>query len=239
VFGVLISSLNDDKRFSVDKYFALSVGLKCEFQQLMPVTISSFMYQERKMKMSIDEIYSKYYNTTAVSALNDISSVQSVKTDDESSSETVGSVSASKTDTYVSTITSQDTELRSENYNDIINQIRQAKAAMASKEAASDADEDYSSLIGGTDDSTSESESAGSASASGSVGGAGGSGGGSSSDDDEEETTTIVVINGQRYLETTTTNADGSTTVTRTPIGATDDGSGTTDFSAAAESVGM
>jgi hypothetical protein len=197
------------------------------------------MYQERKMKMSIDEIYSKYYNTSAVSALNNISSVQSAQTDDESSSETVGSVSASKMDTYVSTITSQDTELRSENYNDIINQIRQAKAAMASSETSDDAEEVFSSLIGGTDSSTSESSATeDSASASGSVGGAGGSGGGSSSDDDEEETTTIVVINGQRYLETTTTNADGSTTVTRTPIGA-DDGSGTTDFSAAAESVGM
>lgn len=190
------------------------------------------------MKMSIDEIYSKYYNTSAVSALNNISSVQSVQTDDESSSETVGSVSAGKTDTYVSTITSQDTELRSENYNDIINQVRQAKAAMAGSETSDDAEEVLSSLIGGTDSSTSGSSAAeGSASASGSVGGAGGSGG-SSSDDDEEETTTIVVINGQRYLETTTTNADGSTTVTRTPIGA-DDGSGTTDFSAAAESVGM
>jgi hypothetical protein len=186
--------------------------------------------------MSIDEIYSKYYNVSAVSALNDISSVQNVKTDDEGSSETVGSVSAAKTDTYVSTITSQDTELRSENYNDIINQVRQAKAAMASKEASSDEEEDYSAILGGTT-GTSESEAAGSASAGGLVGGAGGSDGGSSSDD-EEETTTIVVINGQRYLETTTTNADGSTTVTRTPIGA-DDGSGITDFSAAAESVGM
>jgi hypothetical protein len=28
VFGVLISALNDDKQFSVDKYLALSVGLK-------------------------------------------------------------------------------------------------------------------------------------------------------------------------------------------------------------------
>jgi hypothetical protein len=186
------------------------------------------MYQERKMKMSIDEIYSKYYNTSAVSALNNISSVQSAQTDDESSSETVGSVSASKMDTYVSTITSQDTELRSENYNYIINQVRQAKAAMASSETSDDAEEVFSSLIGGTDNSTSGSSATeGSASASG-----------SSSDDEEEETTTIVVINGQRYLETTTTNADGSTTVTRTPIGA-DDGSGTTDFSAAAESVGM
>jgi hypothetical protein len=48
--------------------------------------------------------------------------------------------------------------------------------------------------------------------------GSGGAGGGSS-DSEEETTTEIVTINGVTYLQTTTTDADGNTTVTKTEIG--------------------
>jgi hypothetical protein len=52
----------------------------------------------------------------------------------------------------------------------------------------------------------------------GASGGAGGAGGGSS-DSEEETTTEVVTINGVTYLQTTTTDENGSTTVTRTQIG--------------------
>lgn len=56
--------------------------------------------------------------------------------------------------------------------------------------------------------------------ASTSQGGAGAVGGGGSSEEDEEDTETeVVTINGVTYLQTTTTDADGNTTVTRTQIG--------------------
>jgi hypothetical protein len=171
--------------------------------------------------MTIDELYS-YYNTTAVTASNDISSVQNVKSDEDNSSETVNSSASAELDTYVSTISSQATELRSENYNDILSQIRQAKATL--ENTVSEDDE--------TADDTSASGAASGVSAGGGAGG--------SSDDDDDETTTIVVINGQRYKETTTTNSDGTTTVTRIPLGeAGNDDSQTTDFSAAAEALSL
>jgi hypothetical protein len=52
----------------------------------------------------------------------------------------------------------------------------------------------------------------------GASGGAGGAGGGSS-DSEEETTTEVVTINGVTYLQTTTTDQSGNTTVTRTQIG--------------------
>jgi hypothetical protein len=52
-----------------------------------------------------------------------------------------------------------------------------------------------------------------------SQGGAGGVGGGGSSDSDEDTETEIVTINGVTYLQTTTTDENGNTTVTRTQIG--------------------
>jgi hypothetical protein len=50
--------------------------------------------------------------------------------------------------------------------------------------------------------------------------GAGGSGG-ESSDSEEDTETEVVTINGVTYLQTTTTDANGNTTITRTPIGST------------------
>jgi hypothetical protein len=51
------------------------------------------------------------------------------------------------------------------------------------------------------------------------TGASGGAGGGASSDSEEETTTEVVTINGVTYLQTTTTDENGSTTVTRTQIG--------------------
>jgi hypothetical protein len=50
-------------------------------------------------------------------------------------------------------------------------------------------------------------------------GGSGGAGGGDSSDSDEDTETELVTINGVTYLQTTTTDESGNTTVTRTRIG--------------------
>jgi hypothetical protein len=52
-------------------------------------------------------------------------------------------------------------------------------------------------------------------------GGVGGAGGGSS-DSEETTETEIVTINGVTYLQTTTTDESGNTTVTRTQIGSAD-----------------
>jgi hypothetical protein len=170
-----------------------------------------------RFDMTIDEIYS-YYNTTAVSASNNISNAFNVTSDDETALDSVGSAASGKTDSYFSTITSQATELRSENYNDILNQIKQARAVIANGESSDEASTTGSISTDETTDSTSTDEAGSSAGAS-----AGGSGGASSDDDEEETSTSIVIIDGQRYLETTTTNSDGSTTVTRTPIGVSTD----------------
>jgi hypothetical protein len=168
-----------------------------------------------RFDMTIDELYS-YYNTTAVPASNNISNALNVTSDDETALDSVGSASSGKTDSYVSTITSQATELRSENYNDILNQFKQARAAIVNGESSDEASTTGSISTGETTDSTSTDEA-------GSSAGAGGSGGASSDDDEEETSTSIVIIDGQRYLETTTTNSDGSTTVTRTPLGVSAD----------------
>jgi hypothetical protein len=63
---------------------------------------------------------------------------------------------------------------------------------------------------------TTENAASGQASASG---GAGGVGGGDSSDSDEDTETEVVTINGVTYLQTTTTDENGNTTVTRRQIG--------------------
>jgi hypothetical protein len=114
---------------------------------------------------------------------------------------------SSDKDSYIASDVDPDAVLPCENYNDILEVMRSAKAEQASTSTDSDSN-------------------AGTASASGSdeteaVGASGGGGGGNGDDeDDEDETTTkIVTINGVTYLETTTVS-DGITTVTRTAISA-------------------
>jgi hypothetical protein len=53
----------------------------------------------------------------------------------------------------------------------------------------------------------------------GTVGGAGGGSGSSDSDSEDDTETQIVTIDGVTYLQTTTTDENGNTTVTRTQIG--------------------
>jgi hypothetical protein len=107
------------------------------------------------------------------------------------STEQAGSVSSDK-DSYIASGIDADSVLPSENYNNILDVMRSAKA----EQTASASDEDDTE----------------------SVGSAGGSGGGNS-DDEDETTTKVVTINGETYLETTTVS-NGVTTVTRTAIGA-------------------
>lgn len=95
-------------------------------------------------------------------------------------------------DSYVSTIGSSEEALPCENYNDILQVIRKAKAE-----------------AGVSEDETGDEEA---------VTGTGGSGGSGGGPDSEEETTTeVVVINGVTYLETTTV-VNGVTSVQRTRI---------------------
>jgi hypothetical protein len=115
---------------------------------------------------------------------------------------------SSEKDSYIASEVNADSVLPSDNYNDILDVMRSAKAELNSSDD-SDSDTDTASASG---ESSTEA-----------VGSAGGSGGGGGSDSDEDETTTeIVTINGQTYLETTTTS-NGITTVTRTKIGASED----------------
>ena len=99
-------------------------------------------------------------------------------------------------DSYISTMTNISEAIPSGTYN-------------ASGRIVGETEE---SQMSGSDAGTSEGSGVGSA------GGAGGSGGGSDSGD--ETSTSIVTINGRTYLETTTTDENGNTTVTRTLIGA-------------------
>jgi hypothetical protein len=55
----------------------------------------------------------------------------------------------------------------------------------------------------------------------GAIGASSGGSGGESSDSEEDTETEVVTINGVTYLQTTTTDANGNTTITRTPIGST------------------
>jgi hypothetical protein len=116
----------------------------------------------------------------------------------------------------------------SENYNDLARMIKSSASAGGSTSST-----EYASVTGGT----AQSAGSGETQAAGSAGGAGG--GGSDSDSDTE--TEVVTINGVTYLQTTTTDESGNTTVTRTPIGSTsadgNDSAGTAQASAAAQAL--
>jgi hypothetical protein len=116
---------------------------------------------------------------------------------------------SSEKDSYIASEIDADSVLPSDNYNDILDVIRSAKAELNSSDD-SDSDTDSASVSSGSNTETV-----------GSAGGSGG-GGGSDSDDEDETTTEVVTINGQTYLETTTTS-NGITTVTRTKIGASEE----------------
>jgi hypothetical protein len=117
---------------------------------------------------------------------------------------------SSDRDSYIASGVDPDAVLPSENYNDILEVMRSAKAEQASSSTDSNTNGAAASASGSGDTE--------SVNASGGAGGGGGSD--SDDDDDEDETTTkIVTINGVTYLETTTVS-DGITTVTRTAIDA-------------------
>ena len=147
------------------------------------------------MSLSIDELSSLYgmYGVNGLSQNNN-QSVGSTETEKK----------ATDGDSYISTIAGLDPNaaIPSENYNDLAKMIKSASGSAENSNAT-----EYASVTSSTENET------------GAVGGAGGSGGGDSSDSDEETETEIVTINGQTYLQTTTTDANGNTTVTRTPIG--------------------
>ena len=168
------------------------------------------------MSLSIDELSSIYgmYGVNGLSQYN---------TQAASSSE--AEKKATDGDSYISTIADLDPNaaIPSENYNDL---ARQIKSAAGSSESANSTV--YASV---TDSLRTDADGAGTSaagtSAAGStdaatesVGGSGGSGGAGSSDSDEDTETEVVTIDGQTYLQTTTTDSNGNTTVTRTPIGA-------------------
>jgi hypothetical protein len=148
------------------------------------------------MSLSIDELYSLYgmYGVNGVTQTNSQSTA---------ASET--ETKATEGDSYISTIAGLDPNaaIPSENYNDLALKIK--SASQAAKEANST---DYAS-VAGTVSETDETQA---------VGGAGGGGGSSDSDEDDTETE-VVTINGVTYLQTTTTDEDGNTTVTRVRIG--------------------
>lgn len=104
-----------------------------------------------------------------------------------------GAVSATETgetdtDSYISTMGSSVEAIPCENYNDILQVMRNAEAGQSGA-------------------STEEADQSGTVSAAG----------GGSSDSEEETTTEVVVIDGVTYLETTTV-IDGVTSVERTVI---------------------
>ena len=147
------------------------------------------------MSLLIDELSSLY----GLYGVNNVSS-------NSGQSENTGKIEEAATDgdSYVSTIAGldPDTAIPSDTYNDLARKIKSASGSSENTNAT-----EYASV----EDSLEN--------ASQSVGGSGGAGGGGSSDSEEETETEIVTIDGRTYLQTTTTDANGNTTVTRKPIG--------------------
>jgi hypothetical protein len=112
-------------------------------------------------------------------------------------------------DSYISTIANIDSDapIPSENYNDFARKIKLSAAAGQAQDST-----EYASVAGGT------SQAAGTEGTQ--AAGGGGAVGGGSSDSEEDTETEVVFINGEAYLQTTTTDEDGNTTVTRTKLSA-------------------
>jgi hypothetical protein len=121
----------------------------------------------------------------------------------------IQSVNAGQTSTSVQTGT---TESDRDSY---IPSLASADAAIPSSTYGADGLETglVSGGVTGTQSTADETEETDAA------GGAGGAGGGGSSDSDEDTETELVTINGVTYLQTTTTDENGNTTVTRTQVG--------------------
>lgn len=151
------------------------------------------------MALSIDELSSLY-------GLNSVNGVAQTAT--QTVTETEADKKAMDGDSYISTIAGYDPNaaIPSENYNDLAKQIM----------AAARSEKTNTAETAKTEDTQSSGQAAESTQA---AGGGSGSGGGSSDEDEDETTTEIVTINGQTYLQTTTTDSSGNTTVTRVPIG--------------------
>jgi hypothetical protein len=152
------------------------------------------------MALSIDELSSLYglYGVNGVTQ----TSTQNTKTSGTEQQATDG-------DSYISTIAGMDLDaaIPSENYNDLARKILSTSAEDKTQDST-----EYASVT----DSASQTAETGGTQAAG-----GGSGGGDSSDSDDDDTVTeVVTINGVTYLQITTTDEDGNTTVTRTQIGA-------------------
>jgi hypothetical protein len=153
------------------------------------------------MALSIDEL-SAIYGLNGVNGVTQTNNSTNIPTSEAEKKATDG-------DSYISTIAGMDANaaIPSDNYNDLARMIKSASSAGGSTSST-----EYASVK----DSTADSEETQAA------GGAGGAGGGGSDSSSETETE-VVTINGVTYLQTTTTDESGNTTVTRTPIGSAGD----------------
>jgi hypothetical protein len=168
------------------------------------------------MSLSIDEL-SAIYGLNGVNGVTQTNNSTNIPTSEAEKKATDG-------DSYISTIAGIDADaaIPSDNYNDLARMIKSSSSAGGSTSST-----EYASVK----ESTAQTEDSEETQA---AGGAGGAGGGSSDSDSDTETE-VVTINGVTYLQTTTTDENGNTTVTRTPIGSA--GEDNAQPSAAAEAL--
>lgn len=153
--------------------------------------------------MSISELSSYINSLQSMLAANN---QQKTATTSTASSEKA----SAETDNYISSLSATDEALPCENYNDILMKI------MASyKSQENNSSTEYETLASALDNTSAESDTdSTTAAANGSAGGSNGA----SSDASSTTETEIVIINGKPYLQTTTTNEDGTTTITQEPL---------------------
>lgn len=152
------------------------------------------------MSLKIDEYLSNCGALSSLVQQNENTTVQAAESSEK------------ERDSYISSVSNSEEAIPCENYNDILQVIKSAKAEAGGTATSSEASE-------GTE----------------SVGSSGGSGG--SSESEEETTTEIVTINGVTYLEITTTS-NGVTSVTRTVLSKQNNGNEETgSVEAVAENV--